>query len=141
MISVYSQKDPKQLLHIVNKFNPENSRQELVAPQNFLQVMSLSLKPGQMFPAHKHIWKDLESLASIAQESWVVVVGNIKVDYFDTDDTFLCSHNLRAGDATITLFGGHSYTVLEQSYVYEFKSGPYLGQDKDKVFIKDAQRK
>jgi hypothetical protein len=135
MIEIYSQKKSNQLLHIVNKLEPQKGREALVGSENFLQVMTLSLNAGQSFPAHKHIWKNLEGAKTIAQESWVVISGKIKVDFFDIDDTFLCSYDLSAGDASITLFGGHSYQVLENSFVYEFKSGPYLGQDKDKVFI------
>jgi hypothetical protein len=137
MISIFSKQKPAELLHIINKYEPEDGRKELVEPQNFLQVAVLNLNEGQRFLPHKHIWKELGSLQTIAQESWVVIKGTIQVNYFDLDDSFLCSHNLSEGDASITLFGGHSYTILEKAYVYEFKSGPYLGQEKDKIFIEN----
>ena len=36
----------------------------------------------------------------------------------------------------MTFEGGHNYEILEENtLVYEFKTGPYEGIDKDKVFI------
>jgi hypothetical protein len=38
----------------------------------------------------------------------------------------------------MTFRGGHNYYILEEdTIVYEYKTGPYLGQDLDKEFIKD----
>ena len=43
---------------------------------------------------------------------------------------------LEPGDASFTLEGGHTYTILEDdTLVYEYKTGPYEGQELDKVFI------
>ena len=43
---------------------------------------------------------------------------------------------LEVGDASFTLEGGHTYTILEDdTLVYEYKTGPYEGQKNDKVFI------
>ena len=72
---------------------------------------------------------------TIAQESWVVIRGSVKVYYFDTDMNLLETHILKAGDASFTLEGGHNYEILEDdTLVYEYKTGPYEGQAKDKVF-------
>ena len=43
---------------------------------------------------------------------------------------------LKDGDCSITLYGGHTYEALEEgTLVYEFKTGPYEGQELDKRFI------
>lgn len=43
---------------------------------------------------------------------------------------------LKPGDCSITLYGGHNYVSLEEhTLVYEYKTGPYLGQEKDKAFL------
>ena len=44
---------------------------------------------------------------------------------------------LETGDVSITLYGGHTYTILEDALVYEFKTGPYTGQENDKIFLKE----
>jgi len=36
----------------------------------------------------------------------------------------------------MTFFGGHNYLIMQDdTLVYEFKTGPYTGQQNDKVFI------
>jgi hypothetical protein len=36
----------------------------------------------------------------------------------------------------MTFRGGHNYLILEDdTIVYEYKTGPYLGQELDKVFL------
>ena len=71
----------------------------------------------------------------IAQESWVVIKGSGKVFFYDTDMALLETHTLSAGDSSFTLEGGHTYEILEEdTLVYEYKTGPYEGQAKDKVF-------
>jgi len=40
------------------------------------------------------------------------------------------------GDCSITFCGGHNYMCLEDdTLIYEAKTGPYLGVEKDKTFI------
>ena len=55
---------------------------------------------------------------------------------YDLDDTILATPTLKQGDASFTLYGGHTYEILEDdTLVYEFKTGPYEGQILDKEFI------
>jgi len=43
---------------------------------------------------------------------------------------------LTPGDASFTLYGGHTYKILEENtIVYEYKTGPYEGQKLDKRFL------
>ena len=66
-----------------------------------------------------------------------MIKGKIKVDYYDLDDQLLESFILSEGDCTITLYGGHNYTSLaDDTLVYEFKTGPYIGQSNDKKHLK-----
>lgn len=65
----------------------------------------------------------------------MVIRGSVKAHFFDTDMQLLETHILQAGDASFTLEGGHTYEILEDdTLVYEYKTGPYEGQEKDKVF-------
>ena len=55
---------------------------------------------------------------------------------YDLDDTILYTGILEPGDCSVSYYGGHNYMSLEDNTtVYEFKTGPYLGQELDKVFI------
>jgi cupin fold WbuC family metalloprotein len=125
-----------KLLHKV--CTPEDfteERTELVDSDQFIQCSFLKMNEGKTFRPHKHIWKAPNFSWFIAQESWVVIRGSVKVYYFDTEMNLLETHILKAGDASFTLEGGHTYEILEDdTLVYEYKTGPYEGQAKDKVF-------
>jgi len=71
----------------------------------------------------------------IPQESWVVISGLIQVTLYDLDNTVLHTDILEPGDVSITLEGGHNYLFMQDSVVYEFKTGPYRGVAHDKIMI------
>ena len=78
----------KDLLHIYIKSNFKSGREDIISPENFLQLSTLSLDKSQTFQPHQHIWKDVNYKKTIAQESWVIIEGSVKVDYYDTDEVF-----------------------------------------------------
>ena len=92
------------------------------------------MQKGQTFKAHKHIFH--EKTTNIAQESWIVIKGSVKCIFYDLDDTIIAEPVLFPGDCSMTFQGGHTYLILEDdTVVYEYKTGPYQGQEKDKVFL------
>jgi len=112
------------------------NRTEIVPADNFIQCSSLKMEKGKTFPAHKHIKKDRRYKEKIAQESWVVIKGRVKCKFYDLDDKIIAEPILNPGDASFTLYGGHTYEILEDNtIVYEYKTGPYEGQKLDKVRI------
>jgi len=136
VLQIYSNIKPDQLLHIVVSLEDFiNSRTDIVPPQNFLQCSALSLVKDKTFKAHKHIWKSGPEKV-IAQESWVVIRGRVEGHFYDLDGTLICKKILLQGDASFTLEGGHNYVSLESdTFVYEYKTGPYTGQADDKIFL------
>lgn len=135
MKQIFSRVEPNKLLHIVLSTSENQSRAQIVDSNQFLQIATLDLKSGEDFSAHKHLWKDLPSNKSIAQEAWVIIKGSVEVTFYDLDNSQLEKHILNDGDLSVTLYGGHSYRILENTTAIEFKSGPYLGQHLDKVYI------
>ena len=136
MIKIYSNYDVDKLCHIIIKKDEINQkRKDIIPEENFLQLSTLNLQDGTTFKPHRHIWKEGEKKV-IAQESWVVIQGKVKVFFFDTDGESLQEELLHPGDSSITLQGGHTYLSMEdETKVYEFKTGPYKGQKLDKVFL------
>lgn len=136
MILIYSKIDTSKLLHIVvRKEEITKGRQEVVSSDNFLQCSLLNLDQGHTFRPHRHIWKE-RTRNTIAQESWVVIQGSVKCTFYDLDDSIIEEPILYPGDASFTLEGGHTYLILENdTLVYEYKTGPYEGQQLDKIFI------
>ena len=139
----YSKIDPSKILHIVFKKDDfknmnDSFRKDIVDINQFIQLSALKLNKNQTFKPHYHIWKDGEKKV-IAQESWVVISGSVKCSFFDLNEKILAEPILKGGDCSVTLEGGHTYTILEEeTYVYEFKTGPYKGQALDKEFIDET---
>ena len=134
MLEVYSKAKPNLLLHLVQRAaDISEPRTEVISPGEVLQLATLRLPQGKTFRPHAHIPCPRETDAT--QESWVVIKGRVKTVFYDIDDTIVHIDELGPGDCSVTLRGGHNYECLEESVVYEFKTGPYFGQLKDKRFI------
>jgi hypothetical protein len=134
MEKIYSIVQPGMLLHLINRLDEIEGRTDVAPVEEFLQLATLKMQKGQTFKAHKHI--TLEKVTNIAQESWIVVRGSVKCIFYDLDDTIIAEPVLKPGDCSMTFRGGHNYLILEDdTIVYEYKTGPYLGQTFDKEFL------
>jgi hypothetical protein len=136
MEKIYSKVETNKLLHIINRLDEITGRTEVVSENNFIQCATLKMENGKTFPPHKHILKDRHYPEQIAQESWIVIKGSVRCILYDIDDQIIATPILYPGDASFTLYGGHTYEILEDNtIVYEYKTGPYEGQSLDKKFI------
>jgi hypothetical protein len=137
MEKFYSKVQDGLLLHIVYRLTDfRNGRFNIVDPDQFIQCSALKFNKGKTFQPHKHIIREVTDKDRIAQESWVVLNGSVRCTFYDIDDTIIAEPILLAGDASFTLYGGHTYTILENNTrVLEMKTGRYYGQELDKTFI------
>lgn len=136
MKHIYSKKEPGKLLHIINTLKDIEERKNIIPDDQFLQLATLKLEKDKTFKPHQHIWKDCPNKKIIAQESWVIIKGSVRVYLYDIDGKLLTEEVINPGDCSITLEGGHTYKILEDdTIVYEYKTGPYSGIKNDKVFL------
>ncbi len=140
MKKIYSLVDEERLLHIILRGKEVTTeRLNVVDDEQFLQLAAMRLPKGKTFKPHKHVI--YPKLTNIAQESWAVMRGSVKAILYDIDDEIIAEEVLNAGDCSITLYGGHTYEILEDdTLVYEYKTGPYLGVERDKEFIEKCFR-
>ena len=142
MKKIYSNVESNKLLHVIHRVSDFDSlknthRCDISDPKEFLQLSALRMEKNKTFKPHKHIWKKGEK-ECIAQESWVVVRGQVRCTFYDLDDTIIAIDTLNPGDCSMTFEGGHNYFIeSDDALVYEYKTGPYKGQKLDKVFIGD----
>jgi len=132
----FSRENKNLLLHQLYKpdYNLSENRINISPESESLQVAYMKLKKNQTFKAHKHI--NFDRNMPRAQESWVVIKGRVRIFYYDLNDELITSREMIEGGCTITYMGGHNYEALEEgTIVYEFKTGPYLGLEKDKTFL------
>lgn len=138
MLTLYSKTKPNTLLHMIFRKEEICEGRTDIAPENqFIQVSALKMQKGKTFKPHQHIWKEPRIKQVIAQESWCIISGKVKIFFYDIDEKLLLEDVLNAGDISVTYEGGHTYEILEDNtLVYEYKTGPYEGQARDKVFLK-----
>ena len=135
-MNIYSKIEPTTLLHIITrKGDIASGRTDLVPADEFIQCAAMKQPQGMTFKPHRHIPQPRYESAYIPQESWVVISGLVKVILYDLDNTILHEDVLEPVDCSITLRGGHNYLFLQDSVVFEYKTGPYYGQENDKIFI------
>ena len=136
MYKIFSKKHPEKLLHLVHRMSEIIDRTNVADDNQFLQLATLRMNSGKTFRPHQHIWKSPEYDKTIAQESWVVIQGSVEVSFYDIDGSLLEKVKIQRGDCSMTFEGGHTYTILEDdTVVYEYKTGPYDGVERDKVFL------
>ena len=138
MKKVYSRVEPGKLLHIINRYDEIEGRTDVAPADQFIQLATLRMEKDKTFRPHKHIWKPAPREQVIAQESWVVIQGAVTIHMYDIDGTHIKDEIIKKGDCSMTFEGGHTYTIMEDdTVVYEYKTGPYMGIENDKVFIDD----
>ena len=129
------------VLHIIQRYKPSESqrgRDDIVPACHNLQVARIDVDGGVKYSPHKHIMLERGTFGT--QECWIVIDGNVKVTYYDTNDEMLCERFLHFGDVSITLSGGHGYEIMDGgAHVIEIKNGPYYGREKDKSAIQPAE--
>ncbi|WP_417835092.1 hypothetical protein [Thalassospira xiamenensis] len=104
---------------------------------SFFTDTSLSQQIGYMqHPRGKliepHIHKPVAREVHLTQEVLVLRKGRLRVDFYDTDQTYLYSRTLESGDLILLIKGGHGFEALEEIEMFEIKQGPYAG-DEDKT--------
>ena len=138
-VNVHSRIDPSVLLFVINRReNISEDRQDLSPGEEYLQCATKQLTKGTTFAPHRH--NELVRETNITQEAWVFLQGKVAARFWDIDDKLFYETELGAGDAAIVFRGGHSFEVLEdETILYEFKTGPYYGVEKDKSYIEESK--
>jgi len=139
MLKIYSKVDPNVLLLIINRAEDiTEKRTDLSPSEEYLQVSTKKLTLGTSFAPHKHNF--LKRVTEITQEAWVFLSGAVEAKFWDIDNSLIHEAILKSGDCAIVYRAGHSFKVLEDNTkLYEVKTGPYYGVEKDKTFIIDKE--
>ena len=80
---------------------------------------------GGQVEAHLHLPVVREVVGT--SELLVVRSGRCVVDIYSDDRRLVSSHELVAGDAVLSLGGGHGFRMMEDTVLFEIKQGPYGG--------------
>jgi mannose-6-phosphate isomerase-like protein (cupin superfamily) len=100
-------------------------------PNNLSQQLAYMQHPaGKVIGAHFH--NPVPRIVSFTQETLFIKRGRLRVDFFDHQQVYLESRELKAGDVILLIKGGHGFEVLEELEMIEVKQGPFAG-DQDKT--------
>lgn len=132
---IYSKQQPDLLLLSINRFEDINSdRTDLCPSEQYLQISTKKIPAKKTFSPHRH--NELVRTTDVTQEAWIILKGRIKATFWDIDDTIIEETELTAGDCAVVYYAGHGFEVIEDDTIlYEVKSGPYYGMEKDKTMI------
>lgn len=106
---------------------------EFFTPEHFSQQLGYMKRPkGYVVKPHLHIPVGREIY--FTKEVLFIRRGEIRIDFYDQNKTYLESKILKRGDVILLAFGGHSIEVLEEAEIIEVKQGPYAGESDKKWF-------
>lgn len=100
-------------------------------PNDYSQQLGYMNRPAgyEILP---HVHRPVTRSVQFTKEVLFIKSGRVRVDFYDDEKLYLESRILHQGDVILLAFGGHGFTMLEQSEIIEVKQGPYAG-DQDKV--------
>lgn len=100
-------------------------------PNDLSQQLAYMRHPaGKVIGAHVH--NPVPRSVAYTQETLFIKRGRVRVDFFDDQQNYLESRELKRGDVILLVKGGHGFEALEELEMIEVKQGPYAG-DQDKT--------
>ncbi len=106
---------------------------EFFTPEHFSQQLGYMKRPkGYVVKPHLHIPVGREIY--FTKEVLFIRSGEIRIDFYDQNTTYLESKILKRGDVILLAFGGHGIEVIEEAVIIEVKQGPYAGESDKKWF-------
>jgi hypothetical protein len=88
---------------------------------------------GKLIEPHVH--NPVPREVHFTQEVLFIKSGKLRIDFYDTAQTYLESRILEAGDVILLIEGGHGFEVLEDVEIMEVKQGPYVGEQDKTRFV------
>jgi hypothetical protein len=103
---------------------------DFLTPDTFGQQVAYMNRPkGEVIQAHIH--EPISRTLIGTQEVLYIRKGRIRVDFYESDRSYVSSTILEAGDLMLLNTGGHGFEVLEDIDMIEIKQGPFAeGRDK-----------
>lgn len=95
-----------------------------------LQASRMNYSAGSEFRIHKHILNP--RTIKFTQEAFIVIKGKIEVGIYDDNCVMIGRLEAWEGEAIFVYRGGHGVRILEDSLLYEVKSGQFSAVSEDK---------
>ena len=96
-----------------------------VTPPEFKQQVGFVVYPAEG-EVKRHLHLPLERHLTGTSEVLIVRKGRCLLDVYNDDRDMVATRELRAGDVTLMVGGGHGFRMLEDTVFLEIKQGPFL---------------
>lgn len=113
---------------IVYSWVPSAGAQFFTPPEAALQVGALRYTKGKRIEPHVH--RKIERVIPSMTEVLFIRSGRVQCDFYGAETADWSYRRVSSGDVVILFSGGHGFTMLEDSEIWEVKQGPYLPDDK-----------
>ncbi len=123
-----------QLLALILSHRFQEPGIHFFTPGELSQQLAFMRHPvGKVIPPHVH--NPVAREVHYTQEVLFLKKGRLRVDFYDSDQCYLESRILEAGDVILLATGGHGFEVLEEIEMIEVKQGPYAGEADKTRFV------
>ncbi|MCC7280582.1 MAG: hypothetical protein IT487_20020 [Chromatiaceae bacterium] len=124
----------QQLLALILSHRFQEPGIHFFTPGELSQQLAFMRHPvGKVIPPHVH--NPVAREVHYTQEVLFLKKGRLRVDFYDSDQCYLESRILEAGDVILLATGGHGFEVLEEIEMIEVKQGPYAGEADKTRFV------
>ena len=97
-------------------------------PKEFSQQLGYMNRPAG-YTIQPHIHNEIHREVTLTQEVLIVKSGRVEIDFYSSNQEYLESVQLVAGDIILLAAGGHGLNFLEESEIIEVKQGPHAGEE------------
>lgn len=126
-------KDGERILSVVIRHSVMPDKTTFITPNEFTQQAGFVVYQTYGKIAN-HTHKPIERLITGTPETLFIRKGKLIAHFFNEAHEQRGETVLEAGDILMLVNGGHGFTMLEDSVLFEIKQGPYTGLDEKERF-------
>lgn len=116
-----------RILAIVIKNDYDKKGITFCTPDDFSQQLAyMHHDKGHVILPHVH--NEVKREVLFTKEVLVIKKGKLRCDFYKDNHDYIKSIVLESGDVILLASGGHGFTCLEETEMYEIKQGPYAGE-------------
>lgn len=125
--------DGEKILSVVIRKQVDPAATTFITPDDFIQQAGFVVYPrGGEIRNHTH--NPLERHITGTPETLFVRKGRLIARFYDESHALRGETTIESGDILMLVNGGHGFTMLEDTVLFEIKQGPYTGLVEKETF-------
>lgn len=116
-----------QTIAVIVRHNYRKDGIEFFTPGSFSQQIGYMNRP-QGYVIAPHVHTPVPREVQYTNEVLFIKSGRLRVDFYTSEQAYLESTVLEAGDVILLAQGGHGFEMLAPTEIIEVKQGPYAGE-------------